>query len=929
MILPNCNGGAYTALFDIQLFQNPLDVGKNGSNWADIVKNMQQYISSSPFNRYAIDTGSIQGMVTFTGGCTGTYTVDPNSFGWSVEYDSDGSWHFYFSYLLTGSTLSGHVTFNAVTVDGQSVAASTIANDPKNDTNIIGATLCLGSSPDIVCLSALPIITTVSTLSVAAGSPGYDLNIGGSNFVTGSIVKWTGPDGTSTNLTTTIVSNTMITAKVPASLLVNPGTAQLYVIDPQGHSSIPQAIKITGGSGGLTLLHSATSSADGLSSGSCVTPPMVTNFSTGSSRVYVYFDVNGAKTGDTARLTFIRPDGVPYATQNSTVSAVGADGYACLSFSIPISGNAAASYPGTWKAQAFWNQSITPLFSANFTVSTGTSGLTVVTSLISNVNGVVNGTCATPPAYTDFTTASPVVWLYFNYSGATPGDSAKINFLRPDGSIFQSDSLTIAFANGCISAHINVAGTTAASLPGTWAVQVLWGASTTPASSLNFTLVQPLSLTGTTVLPQLVFGGGWYSAMYFANSTANTVSFPLSFVSDTGAPLNVASLGGSTAKVTLLANGTAIVETPNVGALSEGYVLFTPPPGVSGYGVFRQTIHGVPDQEAVVPFSSTSTTSTILTFDETHFVTAAAIDNLSATNASVTITVRDANGGLIGTSQLTLSPNAKTETVLSALSGLSGMKNNRGFAQFDASGGKIAVLGLRFYGTAFTSIPTTSGTPAIANMVLPQLAFGGGWYSALYFTNSTSASVSFLVNFIDDNGVALNLPSGSSSTQVLIPPNGTAIIEAPNVGPLNVGFAVLTLPNGVAGYGVFRQSIPGVPDQEAVVPFSSFGATSSELTFDDTNFTTAAAIVNPSSTPTSVTVTARDSDGNVIGTAQIPLGGNAKVEAVLRSLTGLSGVAGKRGSAQFSVTKGNVAVLGLRFYGVAFTSIPTAKALSQ
>ena len=269
--MPNCNGGAYTALFDIQLFQNPLDVGKNGSNWADIVKNMQQYISSSPFNRYAIDTGSIQGMVTFTGGCTGTYTVDPNSFGWSVEYDSDGSWHFYFSYLLTGSTLSGHVTFNAVTVDGQSVAASTIANDPKNDTNIIGATLCLGSSPDIVCLSALPIITTVSTLSVAAGSPGYDLNIGGSNFVTGSIVKWTGPDGTSTNLTTTIVSNTMITAKVPASLLVNPGTAQLYVIDPQGHSSIPQAIKITGGSGGLTLLHSATSSADGLSSGSCVT----------------------------------------------------------------------------------------------------------------------------------------------------------------------------------------------------------------------------------------------------------------------------------------------------------------------------------------------------------------------------------------------------------------------------------------------------------------------------------------------------------------------------------------------------------------------------------------------------------------------------------------------------------------------------------
>jgi len=33
---------------------------------------------------------------------------------------------------------------------------------------------------------------------------------------------------------------------------------------------------------------------------------------------------------------------------------------------------------------------------------------------------------------------------------------------------------------------------------------------------------------------------------------------------------------------------------------------------------------------------------------------------------------------------------------------------------------------------------------------------------------------------------------------------------------------------------------------------------------------------------------------------------------------------GNRGSAEFTVTSGNVAVLGLRFIGSAFTSIPTA-----
>src|SRR6202030_2644482 len=132
------------------------------------------------------------------------------------------------------------------------------------------------------------------------------------------------PDGTSTNLTTTIVSSTMITAKVPASLLVNPGTAQVYVIDPQGHSSITESIKITGGAGGLKVLHSATSTADGISSGSCVTPPMVTNFFTGSSKVYVYFDVNGAKTGDTAPTSFFRCVWGAVTTLNERVHAAGA-----------------------------------------------------------------------------------------------------------------------------------------------------------------------------------------------------------------------------------------------------------------------------------------------------------------------------------------------------------------------------------------------------------------------------------------------------------------------------------------------------------------------------------------------------------------------------------------------------------------------------
>jgi hypothetical protein len=217
-------------------------------------------------------------------------------------------------------------------------------------------------------------------------------------------------------------------------------------------------------------------------------------------------------------------------------------------------------------------------------------------------------------------------------------------------------------------------------------------------------------------------------------------------------------------------------------------------------------------------------------------------------------------------------------------------------------------------------------TPPTTPQILSQFAFGGGWYSALYFTNSSAASVSFTVNFTADSGTPLSVPSiGGSSTTVNLAPNATAILEAPNVGNLSQGYVTASLPGGVIGYGVFRQSVQGVPDQEAVVPLASSTSTSSTLSWDDTAYTTAVAIANPSVVPVTVSITVWNGSGAVIGTSSIPLAAGAKTEATLRSIPGLSSVVGNRGSAQFTVNSGSVAVLGLRFNGAAFTSIPTAQ----
>jgi len=74
-----------------------------------------------------------------------------------------------------------------------------------------------------------------------------------------------------------------------------------------------------------------------------------------------------------------------------------------------------------------------------------------------------------------------------------------------------------------------------------------------------------------------------------------------------------------------------------------------------------------------------------------------------------------------------------------------------------------------------------------------------------------------------------------------------------------------------------------------------------------------------------VAVTASDSNGRVIGTSSVNLAPYSKTVSALRTLPGLTGMVGKVGSAQFSVSTGTLAVLGLRFGAAAFTSIPAAQ----
>ena len=130
------------------------------------------------------------------------------------------------------------------------------------------------------------------------------------------------------------------------------------------------------------------------------------------------------------------------------------------------------------------------------------------------------------------------------------------------------------------------------------------------------------------------------------------------------------------------------------------------------------------------------------------------------------------------------------------------------------------------------------GPATTTNFALPHFVFGGAWYSALYFSNTSNAAVNVQVDFLGDDGSPLMVPLagiGSVSSQIVgLPAGATAVLEALNGGNQTTdGWVEVALPPGVIGYGVFRQVVAGRADQEALAPFAPESSLTADFTYDE------------------------------------------------------------------------------------------------
>ena len=72
-----------------------------------------------------------------------------------------------------------------------------------------------------------PVVISITPNTAVAGSPGFTLTVNGSGFIAASAVRWNG-----VNRPTQFVNATQLSAQIPASDIVNAGTANVTVFNP-------------------------------------------------------------------------------------------------------------------------------------------------------------------------------------------------------------------------------------------------------------------------------------------------------------------------------------------------------------------------------------------------------------------------------------------------------------------------------------------------------------------------------------------------------------------------------------------------------------------------------------------------------------------------------------------------------------------------
>lgn len=260
-----------------------------------------------------------------------------------------------------------------------------------------------------------------------------------------------------------------------------------------------------------------------------------------------------------------------------------------------------------------------------------------------------------------------------------------------------------------------------------------------------------------------------------------------------------------------LAQGAVIApgDSKDADPVQAGYVVITPTPsaqlpatsGLVAFETFGFSMGNRTLQAGVLP--SAMTQSAIL-FVNTNGRLArnlgVAIANPGAVPAIVTLTLKDDSGDVLATTDVTIAAGLQVARFVTELfASRSSVPHDLTGTLAISSTVPVAVMGLRFMGENFTTLPATSlsgplPVPSIvlgpdtiggpAAIILAQFATGGGWASEIVLANTGTTDMLVRVDIFGQDGKPLVAPlngkSASSFTGITIPAGGVVTLVRPD-----------------------------------------------------------------------------------------------------------------------------------------------------
>ncbi len=244
------------------------------------------------------------------------------------------------------------------------------------------------------------------------------------------------------------------------------------------------------------------------------------------------------------------------------------------------------------------------------------------------------------------------------------------------------------------------------------------------------------------------------------------------------------------------------------GTIQVGYAVVTPSfPITTGMTVFENLIQAGPDvtlETSLVP--SNLLTNALLPVDVSSSLSknlGIAIANPNAALASVTLTLRKADGTDFSTTTLTVNSRRQTSKLVTELfpPPAPGTFTTQVPipAEFTgtmavASTVPISFLGLKFRGSAYSMVTLidssttinpvpviSSGVGGLGAVILPQFVTGGGWATEVGILNTTNGSLTVRLDVFTPDGnpllVKLNDTTASSFTNLVVAANGSLTVR--------------------------------------------------------------------------------------------------------------------------------------------------------